>query len=196
MSGLAGIYGDDGVAIDKDNAAKGDFELIPVGWYPATVDKAEVRDTKKKNGKVLWLQFTILDSPAGFANRKLFTTINLVNPNEEAVKIGRRELDGLASACGITRLRKEEELIGKTVDARVTVKKGNEGYEDDNKISAYEPIGTKSGKAPAAKKLAPAAKTAEKPKAWDQPPAAPAPAQQQAPPPAAAPTRGKLPWEK
>lgn len=166
MSGdIAGLYGG-AVPTDQPDAATG-FDLLPPGWYPVELEAAEIKPTRAGTGKFLKIKLTVIGER--FGNRKLFVMINLVNPNPKAVEIGMRELAGLGQACGLTAISDTQELLGKQFDARVKVKKGNAGYDDDNAVSAYAPLGTKSsGQA----------------------------TQQQAAPPAQAPAAGKRPWEK
>ena len=144
------------------------YEPIPPGWYAAEIDKAEVRDTKAGTGKYLKLELVILDE--AHEGRRVFTQINLSNPNAQAVEIGQRQLANLAHACGITALRDSAELLQKQIDIKLKVKK-DEGREPDNVVVGYRPL---SDAAPAASKPA-AAKS--------KPAAAPS-------------TPGKRPWER
>ncbi len=179
MSGdddIAALYGGQGFDTDREDAATG-FDPIPAGWYPVEVKKAEIKGTKAGNGKYLKIELGIIGER--FTNRKLFTNINLVNPNEKAVEIGQRELAGLGQACGIPVLKKSAELWGKRLDARVKIGKARNGYEADNEVSAYAVLGTKSGAATTQVQEAPAA-----------------PARQAATTPAAAKPKGAMPWER
>ncbi len=130
----------------------GDFECLPAGWYSVQIDAKEIKDTKPKpnkpTGKYLWLKLTVIGER--YTNRKLFTNITLMNASAEAVKIGQRKLGALTLACGLSVLRESDELLGKQIDVRIKIKKGNAGYGDDNDVTAFEPLGTKRGGAPAA----------------------------------------------
>ena len=143
------------------------FEPIPAGWYPCQIDGAEVKDTKKGNGKILAVELTIVGEE--YAGRKLWPRINLVNPNPKAVEIGMRELSAIGQACGLAAITDTSELIGNVVLARVKVRQ-EEGREPDNEVQGYKPT---EEIAPAAEK--PAAKpapTAAKPVAKPAPTAA------------------------
>ena len=153
--------------------AMNEYDPLPAGWYAAEIDAAAVKDTKAKTGKYLKLEFVVLDEP--HAGRRLFTQINLSNPNAQAVEIGQRELAGLAVACGITALRDSAELLQKQIGVKVKIK-ADEGYEPENAVCGYRAIGTAS---------APTAKPAAAPVAKAKPAAAPA-----------APAAGKRPWER
>ena len=154
---------------DAGSVPAPNYEPLPAGWYAAEIDAAAVKDTKAKTGKYLKLEFVVLDEP--HAGRRLFTQINLSNPNPKAVEIGQRELAGLAVACGITALRDSAELLQKRIGVKVKIKT-DEGYKPDNAVCGFRSLTTA---APAAAPAAPKAK--------------PAAAQ-------AAPAANKRPWER
>lgn len=144
------------------------YEPIPAGWYAVEIDKAEVRDTKAGTGKYLKLEMVVLDE--AHEGRRVFTQINLSNPNQQAVEIGQRELAALAMACGVPALRDSAELLQKQIGVKVKIKT-EEGREPDNAVVGYRPLA-------------------------DAAPAAPKPAAAK-PKPAAAPSAsGKRPWER
>jgi hypothetical protein len=182
MGNIADIYG--GQAFDPnavDDAATG-FDPLPAGWYPVQIEDAEVKDTNAGTGKYLKLELTVLDNPKGFAGRKFFPKITLINPNATAMEIGQRELAALGQACGLMALSDSAEVLGKMIQVRVKVVDDKQ-YGKDNEVTAYKAL---DGAPPAA--AAPA-----------QAPAQPATAPARAPAqPAAAPaaTPGKRPWEK
>lgn len=144
------------------------YEPIPPGWYAAEIDKAEVKDTKAKTGKYLKLELVVIDE--AHEGRRVFTQINLSNPNQQAVEIGQRELAALAMACGVPALRDSAELLQKQIGVKVKIKT-EEGREPDNAVVGYRPL-------------------------TDAATAAPKPAAAK-PKPAAAPSAaGKRPWER
>jgi hypothetical protein len=168
------------------------YEPIPAGWYPVHIDNAEVLTTKAGTGKRLKLELTVLgDSHAG---RKLFPSLNLVNPNPTAVEIGMRELAALALACGLRSMKSSDEVIGQTIQVRVKIDKAHDDYPADNSVTAYKPM---DGAAPAAPRATAAAEpAAEAPPA--QAAAAPArkPAAAAAAPAKAPAAKTKRPWER
>lgn len=133
MGNIAELYGN-GFNTDVEDIADG-FDILPAGWYSVEVEKAEIKDTKAGTGKYLHLQMVIIGEH--FANRKLFTNINLINPNEKAVQIGQRELAALGQACGLSVLSDTDELLGKNIQVRVKVKKDGNGVAD-NAVTAYK----------------------------------------------------------
>lgn len=174
---IAAIYGGD-FDVDSVDPATG-FDVLPAGWYQCQIDKAEIKRTKAGTGQYLHLELTVVGET--YNGRKLFPNINLQNPNMKAVEIGMRELAALGLACGLSVLTDTQELLGKVIEARVKVEQ-QEGYEADNKVTAYRPVqGT-----------AAAARPASTPKPA---PAAPRPQPQAAAATTAAPA-AKRPWER
>lgn len=178
-----------GGELDTSNDPADIYEPIPPGWYTAMIENAEIKDTKAGNGKYLNIQFNIYGEQ--FDGRKIFTRINLANPNQKAVEIGARELAQLASACGLLRLADSAELLDRTLQIKVAVVDGLNG-DKDNDVKGFKPVN--DGTAPAApvqQAATPAAQAAPPPPPM-QAPAAPAPAPAQTP---QAPKR-KYPWER
>lgn len=163
-------------AAEAQNANTGDFQPLPPGWYQVSIEKAELKTTKAGTGKYVKLMMTVL-GPTG-SNRKVFTNINIVNPEPTAQKIGRREMGALQMAIGKPRVTDTAELIGGVLDVKLAVETNSAGG-GDNVVKAYRACG--SGGAPAP--VAPVNTVAPVPAA-----AAPAPAAPSAKP--------KMPWEK
>lgn len=165
-------------AAEAQNANTGDFQPLPPGWYQVSIEKAELKTTKAGTGKYVKLMMTVL-GPTG-ANRKVFSNINIVNPNPTAQQIGRREMGALQMAIGRPRATDTTELIGGVLEVKIAVETNSAGG-GDNVVKAYRACG--SGGAPASAPAAPANKVAPAPAA-----AAPAPAATSAKP--------KMPWER
>jgi hypothetical protein len=145
MSDISEALGGDFNPQDHESAT--DFEPLPAGWYLVQVEKAEVRDTKAKTGKVLKLELTVIDER--FNGRKLFPRINIRNPNRTAEEIGLRTLASLGVACGLATVTDTAELIGHNIAAKVKVKQ-DEGYDPDNDVVAYKAATEAAGTTPAA----------------------------------------------
>ena len=168
----------DGLDVDNTEPMQDGFQPLPAGWYPAEIEKAELRPTK--NGMGMKTQFCVIGD--NYANRKLFGFINIKNTHPTCERIGQAELASMGKAAGISGvLRSTTELIGRTLDLRVVVEsERNSKGEFDNEIKAYAPIGTGGSNAAApvaARSVSPPAAT----------PVAPA---------AALPVAGKKPWER
>jgi hypothetical protein len=139
------------------------FDLLPAGTYTVEITDADIADTKRGDGKLLKLEHAVID-PEQHAGRKLWKRINLRNPNPEAERIGQAELSQLCRALGVGVLKDSDELVGRVVRCKVTIRKGDEKYGDQNEIKGYESAGATAAPppppAPAAK--APAAKPWQK----------------------------------
>jgi hypothetical protein len=140
-------------------AAERSFELLPAGWYSATVTGAEVRATKTGTGSYLRVEFTVAD-PAG---RKVWSNYNVRNQNSAAETIGRQQLAELLRAIGKPRLGDTDELLGSAVSIKVKVREAANGYDASNEVSGSKSLDGAAPPAPAAKAAAPAAAKAAPP---------------------------------
>ena len=128
------------------------FEVIPAGKYICQVVNSEMRPTKSGDGRYLWLEMAVLEGE--FANRRLFDRLNLVNSNQQAVEIARRQLSALTGACGKTYIKDSEELHLIPIMVTVRVRPAKDAYDASNEIRGYESL---NGAAPAAVASQPAA---------------------------------------
>jgi len=119
--------------------------MIPDGFYPVIILKVEVKNTKPKDGesegsgKIATFQLKITEGD--FKGRTLFDGINVLNKNEQAENIGRRQLAGLLEAIG----KKGETNLAKTVQceclAKVRTQPEQNGYEARNIVRGYKSAG-------------------------------------------------------
>jgi len=112
------------------------FEPIPAGEYTARVTKSDIKTTRAGNGEYIALQVEIMDE-GPYNGRIIFENFNIVNPNEQAVKIARSSLKQLCSAVGITDLEDTAELHGTPFRARVKITPARDGYDASNAIAKY-----------------------------------------------------------
>ena len=131
------------------------FDLLPAGWYAATITGAESRDTKSGTGKYLRVEFTLAD-PQG---RKVWSNYNVKNDNPAAESIGRQQLAEVVRAIGKKAVRDTDELRGCALTIKVKVREAANGYEASNEVAAAKAI---DGSAPT-KTAAPAATKATPP---------------------------------
>ncbi len=127
MRNLAAIFGA-GFDVNTVEPQK-DFDLIPPGKYPVSIDKAEVLQTRKGDGYYLKVCMTVLDGQ--YRNRKLWDNINIQNPSQQCTTIGLGELSALGRATGVTYVSDENQFLGKTCMAHVKVK------DEQNEIRTY-----------------------------------------------------------
>lgn len=130
-------------------ADDGSYSPIPAGEYVFQLTGAELKQTKDGSGQYIKGEFTVI-APS-YQGRKVFQNFNIYNRNSEAERIGRSQLKALAVAVGLDTLRDTDELIGRTVAARVSIEKDKSGkYDDQNRLSKYKPADTSATSAPAA----------------------------------------------
>ena len=129
-------------------AAERSFELLPAGWYSATITGAEVRATKNGTGSYLRVEFTVSD-PAG---RKVWSNYNVRNANSAAETIGRQQLAELLRAIGKPRLGDTDELLGSAVSIKVKVREASGGYDASNEVAGSKALDGGAPPAPAAAK--------------------------------------------
>lgn len=162
---------------------------IPSGVYLAHVTESDVRALKNGNGTALALTFQVLQGP--YANRKVWSSINVKHTNAEAERIAQSQLSALCHAVGVINLQDTTQLHMRPVNIRVKIRKDETGqYGDRNEVSGYEaatgaavPTGVSGGMFPPAP---PAAQQPQQANPFGAPPAA-APAAAPAPAAAAAP---------
>lgn len=126
------------------------FEAIPAGKYRAVIEATEVKPTKAGTGKLLSITFVVLDGE--YANRKLWSRLNLWNPNQQSVDIARSDLSAICRAVGVMKLQDTEQLHDLPLMINVKCKKREDTGEITNEIKGFEPVG---GSAAAPKPTAP-----------------------------------------
>ena len=121
--------------LSRMNVDLSDSELIPEGLYNAFISGTEMKDTKAGTGKYLSLEFTLAGNPAQ-NNRKVWTNLNLVNPNTKAVEIAEETLGRIMAAVGLTNLTDSSQLMNKQMKIKV-VQTQRDGYDPRNEIKAF-----------------------------------------------------------
>ena len=97
---MAAILNFDATTVAPDT---GGGDPVPAGWYNVMIDESEMKPTKAEGGLRLSLRFTIMDGQ--YANRKVFTGLNLKNANPVAQEIAYKQLSAICHAVGIISLR-------------------------------------------------------------------------------------------
>lgn len=124
------------------------FDAIPAGKYEALIVDSEMRPTKSGSGEYLYLTFQITEGD--FKNRKLWTRLNLNNPNEMAVKIARGELSAICRAVDVLTPDDSTQLHNIPLVIKVVCKKNVDTDEITNEIKGYYPAGKTEPAKPAA----------------------------------------------
>jgi hypothetical protein len=93
------------------------FDLIPEGWYNATITKAELNKTKAGTGDKIDMRYDITGPT--HQGRVVFGSINVRNPNPDAEKIARQQLGEIKLPVGHTKINDSDELVGAPIVVRV-----------------------------------------------------------------------------
>jgi hypothetical protein len=124
------------------------FDVLPPGDYKVQIVQSKMMDTKNGTGQYLWLEMDIVDGQ--HQGRKVWDRLNLVNPNQQAQEIARRQLSAIGHAVGVLRFQDSEELHFKTLVAQVMVKQRQDTGENTNEVKGYKPVNGQHQAAPAA----------------------------------------------
>ena len=119
------------------------FPVLPAGEYDVAIADVSRKQTKDNTGAYLKLDFQILNGE--HQNKHLFENLNMWNANATAVKIAKANLSAICRAVGILTPKDSSEFIGKTLRVKIRIKKGNDEFGDQNRITKYMP---RTGTAP------------------------------------------------
>jgi hypothetical protein len=150
------------------------FPVYPPGDYICHAVKSDMVDTKPKfpetvsTGKMLVIEWDILEGE--FAGNKLWTRLNLVNKNPQAVTIAQGDLSAVCHATGQMHVSNSEQLHFKPISLKVVVKPaGNDKQgvwrEAQNEIKGFDKHIAKAGYRAPARTASAAQATAEAPAA-------------------------------
>jgi hypothetical protein len=136
----------------------GAFDPVPADNYVMHITNSSIEATKKKDGKFIKLEFTILEGE--YKGRKIWTNLNIVNPNPVAMEIAKKELATLCRATGKLNIADTQELHGIPFQGRVKVKPAKDDWPAGNEMVSYKRIegagsagiGSPSGAGDSAKK--------------------------------------------
>ena len=144
----------------------GGYDLLPAGWYTASITETDVKDTKDGRGKYIKVRYDITGPT--HQGRVVFGNLNIQNPSSEAERIGRQQFGDLLRSLGMDRIQDTDQLVGGNVQVKVGIRKDKTGqYEDQNDIRGFKapesggtiiqqaPKMTKTATAPAVKAATP-----------------------------------------
>jgi len=170
----------------------GEGGSVPTGMYDVQVVSSEVKATKRGDGHMLVLTFSIIAGP--LVGKRIVGRYNIHNPNPTAVEIAMGELSALSHVVGVMAWSDTQQLHGRPLKLKIEeiprsddpTKMGNEikGYFDATGNPASPTGGP--GQAPAAPP-APVGAPAQPQAAYAQQPTVQAPAVAPAPVAVAAP---------
>lgn len=135
-----------GEAFDVNTMPEGrSYDLVPEGWYNATIVKSELKDTTSGTGKKIDVRFDITGPT--HQGRAIFAAINIRNQSQRAEEIGRQELGNIMRAIGLSQVQDSDQLIGGQLQIKVKVREPSaedkaKGYTDSrNEVGGYKAIG-------------------------------------------------------
>ena len=144
---------DEVFTLDSVPAQTNSYEVLPAGFYDATIANAELKDSKS-GGKYINVRYDI--TGPSHAGRVVFGMITVANSNPKAEEVGRQQLASLLRAIGLDQIQDTDQLIGATLAIKVVVEQ-SEQYGEQNRVSGYRANNKKSS-APAATNTPPWAK--------------------------------------
>jgi len=117
-----------------------DFSPIPEGDYIAHIHKSSMENCKETakdpNGKYLKLEWKIIAGK--YKGRLLWTQLNLVNKNPQAVEIAQKELATICRACGVPSIQDSQQLHGVPCKIKVALIPATAQYPEKNQIKYYD----------------------------------------------------------
>jgi len=120
------------------------FEPIPAGKYLAAIVDSEMKSTKAGNGHYLELTFQVLEGE--LKGRKVWSRLNLDNPNSQTVKIARGELSAICRAVEVLTPQDSTDLHNLPLVITVRCKKRPDTGEISNEVKGYAKREAASGK--------------------------------------------------
>ena len=128
------------------------FDAIPAGKYQAVITDSEFKPNRAGTGRYLQLEFEIIEGD--YKNRKLWSRLNMDNPNSEAVRIARADLAAICHAVNVMQPRDTIELHNLPLTIIVKCRK-NQDDEIVNEIKGYAPKASLSGAVTATPSVSP-----------------------------------------
>ena len=110
------------------------YEAIPAGKYLAVIVDSEMKPNKAGTGEYLQLEFEIIEGE--YRNRKVWTRLNLHNPNPDAVRMARADLSAICHAVNVIQPGDSVELHNLPLTITVKCRKTPDG-DIVNEIKGY-----------------------------------------------------------
>lgn len=128
---MANLNGFDANIIDP----AANFEPIPANKYLAIITASEMKPTKSGKGQYLELTFQVVDGP--YKGRLLWSRLNLINPNTQAVQIAQGELSAICRAIGVMQPRDSAEMHNLPLVVTVKCRSRADTGDIVNEIKGY-----------------------------------------------------------
>ena len=115
------------------------YELLPDGWYSATINKAELANTKDGNGQYIKMRYDITGPT--HQGRVVFGNLNIRNASAKAEGIGRQQLGDIMRAIGLSKVTDTDQLVGGVLQIKVATRAANGQYEAQNEVKGFRSLG-------------------------------------------------------
>jgi hypothetical protein len=115
------------------------YDLLPDGWYTATITKADVSATKDGTGQYIKMRYDITGPT--HQGRVVFGNINIRNQSVKAEEIGRQHLGDIMRAIGLASLSDSDQLIGGSIQIKVSTRAADGKYEAQNEVKGFKSAG-------------------------------------------------------
>lgn len=123
----------------------GDFDPLPKGNYVAIASDSTMKHTKAGTGSYLEITWEVVEGP--HTDRKLWSRLNLDNPNTNAVEIANRELTSICRATGVMRPKDSSELHSIPVVLKVDTVTRRDNGEVTNCVRGYAAVSANTASA-------------------------------------------------
>lgn len=125
----------------NDVVEQREFKALPAGSYVAIATESEKKVTKAGTGHYMQFTFEIIDGAQ--KGRKLWSRMNLWNPNQTAVSIAKREFKAFYNAAGFSDMPNDSsDLHNKPVTLEVGIEIDDRKRES-NVVKGYSAAGNK-----------------------------------------------------
>jgi hypothetical protein len=118
------------------------YDLIPDGWYTASITKADLGQTKSGTGTKIDMRYDITGPTQ--QGRVVFASVNIRNQSQKAEEIGRQQLGEIMRAIGLAKVEDTDQLIGGQLQIKIKIRKASDndkanGYHDDrNEVGGWK----------------------------------------------------------
>ena len=120
------------------------FEAIPAGKYQAVIVDSDMKTNKAGTGEYLQLEFEIIEGE--YKGRKLWTRLNINNPNPDAVRMARADLSAICHAVNVIHAVDSADLHNLPLTITVKCRKTPDG-DIVNDIKSYAAKASAAGAA-------------------------------------------------
>ena len=128
---MADLSGFDASQVEPNTS----FDPVPAGKYTVVITASEMKPTKSGAGHYLELTFQVQEGE--YKNRRLWSRLNLDNPNATAVQIAQADLSAICRAVGVLAPNDSVELHNLPLEISVRCKKRSDTGEISNEIKGY-----------------------------------------------------------